>query len=101
VISPYKFQLTQVGDVTVDSLIFQITNVTDFDLNLNLVDPAMEYVELDMPRSVAANGTYSGLARVRADRLDQSFRKSITVELDDFHVSRFTIPVVRSLISAN
>ena len=101
VISPYKFQLIQVGDVTVDSLVFQITNVTDFDLNLNPVDPAVEYLELDLPRSVAAHGTYSGLARVRADRLDQSFHKSITLELDDFYISRFTIPVVRTLIFAN
>ena len=95
VISPARLDISQPTAIVRDSLSFSLENVTDQPVSISVVDCPADYIEPDLPLSVSARGTVEGVVRVRSGALDQSFEKSITIELDDTLETRFTIPVKR------
>lgn len=96
VIKPFILDLSQFGDEVRDELEFSLTNVSDRDLGVTLIDRPEGHFILELPSSVDANSSAKGTLRLTDDALDESFEKSVTIQLNDETGSRFTIPIKRS-----
>jgi hypothetical protein len=99
-LKPYRLHVSKAGEIEIDEATFEITNVSDQDLSLTLVDQPPGYFMFDFPETVGVGQTVEATLKVRPEMLSESFEKSITIEVDDDAHSRVTIPVVRKLIGA-
>jgi hypothetical protein len=96
-IKPYKFDISQFGEKERKKLKFEITNVSEKDLEINLVDMPNDMFELKLPKKVKAGQTAKGQIELLDEYVDQEFEKSLTIELGDEAKSRFTVPVKRTI----
>jgi hypothetical protein len=92
---PYKFDISQYGDKPRTKLSFEVTNLSDEDLELTLVDTPDEMFKIDLPNKISAGKTAKGEITINDKYVKDEFEKSITVEVSDAEHSRFTIPVKR------
>ncbi|UCD16763.1 MAG: DUF1573 domain-containing protein [Candidatus Zixiibacteriota bacterium] len=97
VISPYKFDISQFGDKEVSERKFVIENVSDQDLDINLIDMPSGMFKLELPKKVKAGKSAGGKIEIFDAYLTEEFEKSITIELSDAEKTRFTIPVKRTI----
>jgi len=95
VVYPYKFDISQFGEAERKSLEFEITNVSDADLEIKLIDMPYQMFKLKLPKKVKAGKKETGKIEIMEDFITEEFEKSITIEVSDEAVSRFTIPVKR------
>jgi hypothetical protein len=96
-IKPYKFDVSQFGEKTVNSREFIIENVSDSDIDIALVDMPLGMFTIKLPRRVKAGQTEKGIITLSRDYIDKEFEKSLTIELNDEAKTRFTVPVKRTL----
>ena len=96
IIKPYKFDISQFGEKVRDEIKFNITNVSQTDVEITLVDRPEGFFDLKLPKKVKAGKTAQGTLKLHKESIDMDFEKSITIELDDEQSSRFTIPVKRT-----
>jgi hypothetical protein len=96
VIHPYKLDLSQFGAKVRDEIKFTIRNMSDQTLSPTLVYSPADFLEVTLPKRIAAGKTAEGIVRVRKEHLDKPFIKSFTLQMDDEKRSRFTVPVTRS-----
>ena len=96
-IYPYKFDVSQFGEAVRKSLEFEIANLSDKDLDIELIDMPYNMFKLKMPKRVKAGSKEKGRIEVMDEYLPQEFEKSITIQVSDENSSRFTIPVKRVL----
>ena len=94
---PYKLDISQFGEKVRDEMRFEITNVSEQNLEIGLVDRPEGLFSLELPSTLGAGQTATVVLRLHADAVETSFEKSITIELNDQQSSRFTIPVKRTL----
>jgi hypothetical protein len=100
VIEPYKLDLSQFSEKIVDKKKFTITNVSDQKLEVSLVAMPEELFELKLPKSIKPGKTEKGELKLKKSAYNEPFEKSITIEVtgeEDGKVTRFTIPVKRSI----
>ena len=97
VIMPYKFNISQYGEAKRDELSFEIRNVSDSDFVIKLVDMPEGLFEVKLPKKVKAGKTEKGKLTLTGSGIEREFEKSITIELSDKALSRFTIPVKRQI----
>jgi hypothetical protein len=74
---------------------FAITNVSENDLTIELVDMPVGMFELRLPEKIKAGKTEKGRLQIQENFVSEEFEKSITIQLDDPSKSRYTIPVKR------
>ena len=97
VISPYKLDVSQFTSTVRDRITFTITNVSEMDLQPELIYMQPELFELELPYIIPARGRAEGLLILKKEAVGRSFEKSITIQFNDEKASRFTIPVRRAL----
>jgi len=97
IIKPYKFDISQFGEKERKKLKFEITNVSDNELNIQLIDMPIGMFKVKMPDKVKAGKSEEGELELLDDYVDQEFEKSITIQLSDKNMTRFTIPVKRTI----
>ncbi len=100
VIKPYKLDLTQYGEKTRSEIKFTIANVSDRPLDISLVAAPNDLFEVALPKFIPVGKTGDAVLTLRKSALDESFEKSLTIQLNDNKSSRFTIPVKRSIRGA-
>lgn len=66
-------------------------------MNIKLVDMPEGMFKLKLPKKVKAGKTEKGKIEILDEFVSQEFKKSITIELTDKAVSRFTIPIERTI----
>ncbi|MBN1211088.1 MAG: hypothetical protein JXA92_00790 [candidate division Zixibacteria bacterium] len=101
IISPYKLSIYQFGDMLVDSMAFEVTNVSDKDIILSVIDIPDDLMELNLVNRIDAGETVRGVVRLRETAYEMTFDKSITLEVDGKVEGvdiRYTIPIVRRII---
>ena len=76
---------------------FNITNVSDKKLEISLIDRPDGLFDIDLPSSVEAGKSAQGTIKLHDDAIEESFEKSVTLELNDEEKSRFTIPIKRTM----
>ena len=97
IITPYKLDLSQFGEKVRDRVEFDITNVSDEPLNVDLVSLKDEYFSVDLPDEIAPGETASAELILTDYGTKISFEKSFTFQLSDNAGSRFTVPVKRTM----
>ena len=97
VIEPYKIDLSQFSEKKVDRREFEISNLSDQDLELTLIDAPVHMMKIDLPDKIRAGKTAKGKVTLKDEALEDSFEKSFTFELNDENQTRFTVPVKRTL----
>ncbi len=100
VIKPYKLDLSQFTEKVRDQINFNITNVSEYDLDLRLISGLSEMFDVSLPKSIGAGKTVEGTLKLKKNHLKNSFEKSFTFELNDEKNSRFTVPVKRTIRTA-
>jgi hypothetical protein len=95
VMNPYKLDISQSGEKTRDRITFTISNVSDEDLNIELIAFPYTLAEINLPRKVKAGSHVEAEVVVLADALKGEFTKSMTIQVDDADKTRFTIPITR------
>jgi len=95
VLKPHIFDISRYGEKSRTKIEFEITNVSDRDLKLEVIDYPKSMLKLDFPDKIKAGKTESGKAEVKDFFKNIEFEKSITIELNDEDHTRFTIPVKR------
>ena len=93
VISPFVVNFTQASNNKNDNFIINISNVTDQDLELSVIDFAKEFFDVKIPNKIKAGKSVEASITLKKGNLNKSFMKSITIEANDANKSRFTIPV--------
>jgi len=76
---------------------FEISNISDEDLDIKLVDMPAGMFKLHLPKKIKAGKTETGKLEVLDEWIEKEFEKSITIEISDDAMSRFTIPVKRQV----
>lgn len=99
VMQPYKLDLSQKSERTIDKMEFGIRNVSDKELNVDLVSAAADYFQIELPKTIKPGELAKGQIVLLKSALDKSFEKSFTVQAGDDAGTRFTVPVKRSLVS--
>lgn len=97
VIYPYKFDISQFGEAERRTLEFDITNVSDQDLEISLIDMPQDMFKLKMPKQIKAGKKESGKIEIMDDFITEEFEKSITLQVSDESLTRFTVPVKRTI----
>lgn len=97
VVKPYKLDLSQIGEKVRDEIKFTIQNVSEQDLDLNVVAGRPEFFTIEFPESVAAGKTAEGILTLTPDAIEQEFEKSFTFQVSDETGTRFTVPVKRKI----
>jgi len=96
-IKPYKFNISQFGEKERKKMNFKITNVSEEDIEIRLVDMPVGMFKLTLPRKIKSGKTEEGKIEIVDEYVPQEFKKSITIELTDKATTRFTIPVERTI----
>lgn len=97
VVKPYKLDISQFGERVRDKMKFTIVNVSESDVNLSLIAGIPDIVSIELPKSIGAGKSATGLVTINDDALTIEFEKSFTFQVDDAASTRFTIPVKRSI----
>jgi hypothetical protein len=96
-IVPYKLDISQYADHVRDKIDFEIKNVSNQDLDLNLVAYPKDLVTVQLPSKVAAGQSASATVTINPDVLDKNFERSFTFQVNDKDASRFTVPMIRKI----
>ena len=97
IIKPYKLDISQFGEKVRDEMKFTITNVSDEDLNIDLVSLPSHIAMVELPSKVEAGKSASGTLKLTSEGVEEQFEKSFTIQLSDEQNSRFTIPIKRKI----
>ena len=94
IISPWLLDISEHPDSV---LHFEIANLSDEPLEIEIVDEPDDMFVLDLPLYIDAGATLSCELSLLPGAGVQKFTKSFTIELSDSSRSRFTVPVRRIL----
>ncbi len=97
VITPPQLDLSEPGLADRQAPSLSILNVSERSFNVRLVDWPKGLVSVELPEVIAAGKTAPAQVRLLEKAPNESFEKSITLELDDAEHSRFTIPIKRTV----
>lgn len=98
VLKPYKLSVSRAGEIEIDESSLAITNVSDQDLKVKVIDAPPGYFKVTVPKTIKKGEKGELILKVNPDYLKDPFEKSVTLEFDDPANSRFTVPVLRRLI---
>lgn len=106
VISPYKIDLSQLGDKVIDQSPITFKNVSEQTLDIHLIAEEGDYFDLDLPKQIGPGQQVEGKVTLRASAGTMSFDKSFTIEATppgngNGAAARFTVPVKRTVRVAN
>ncbi|MFH2047915.1 MAG: DUF1573 domain-containing protein [bacterium] len=97
IINPFIVNFAQEGDKKNDNFVVNLTNVTEQDLDIVLIDQPDNIFELKLPEKIKAGQTAKASIKLNDDAKSLSFEKSITIGVNDTNKSRFTIPVKQNM----
>jgi hypothetical protein len=99
-IIPYRLSVSRADTIEISEAKFKITNVSDKDLGIKLVDSPEDYFAITLPNDIGPGQSAEGTLKLNPAYLAEPFEKSITLEVNDDAHTRFTLPVIRRFIGA-
>ncbi len=100
-ISPYIIELAKVGNKSIDSLSFEITNKLEYEVSVNIIESNIEQCILTLPELLGPFEVFTAMAVVKPEFLDQEFTGSVTIELSGPKDTRITIPIRRKIYNSS
>lgn len=95
VITPTEVDVSQFTQAPRRRAKFQVTNLSDREYKLQLVDDAFNNFDIELPGRIKAGETVEATVLVKEDLVELPFEQSVTFQLDDEAGSRYTVPVKR------
>lgn len=99
-IVPYRLSVSRADTIEITEAKFKISNVSDQPLEVSLVSSPPDYFKVSLPGSIDPGKSAEGSVELNPAYMNDSFEKSITLEVSDAAQTRFTIPVIRRFIGA-
>lgn len=96
-ITPAILTIYQFTNKVQDKIQFEIKNVSNENLKIDIIYSSDDYFEIKLPKEIKKGKTVAAEIIIALEKLDISFEKSFTIELNDKKKTRFTIPVVREV----
>ncbi len=96
-IKPYKLELAQFQENSINKIEFKLTNRSKNDITIQMVTENPEECEFSYPSTIKANSSAKGYIKVKKEYLDKEFKGSVTFAADDNNNTRFTIPYRRKI----
>ena len=93
-IEPRRVELSATREKDRSNHTFTLTNLTDRQLKLRLVDWPEGIVDLNLPEFLAAGETVKARATLIDQKDNTSFKKSFTIEVDGQPAIRYSVPVI-------
>ncbi|MFQ5607436.1 MAG: hypothetical protein ACE5GA_05775 [Candidatus Zixiibacteriota bacterium] len=100
VLKPYKLDISQFGEAKRTKASFKVNNVSNQDLEIQILDYQSEFFSVKLPSSVKAGESVTGEVTVNKNKVENSFEKSMTLALlegKDNKPVHITLPVRRSV----
>lgn len=94
-VKPALLDVSQFGKRPRRRAKFLIENLSDQDLNLQMIDSTLKSFEVKLPDKVAAGQTVEGKIRVFEDKVPTDFEESLTFRVTNLEGATFTVPVQR------
>jgi len=95
-ISPYKLNISQLGEKKRDEIKFTLENISPVELEPRIVTFPESVFEVTLPDKIKPGEKAVGKVKLKTKGLESSFQESFTLELNDPNQTRFTVPVVRN-----
>ncbi len=97
--SPYKVELSKIGARSIDTVLLEMKNHGDKDLELRMSSSRFPECTILFPDTIKAGQTAHCTVILNAPYADQEFERSFTVfmQSSDQATARFTIPVRRKI----
>ncbi len=99
--SPFKFELAQIGEQSIDSIGFEMFNKFEYDVEAKVVSSEIEECDISLPEILPSNRVSTGYIRVKPAFRNQEFKRSLTVEFTDANDTRMTIPIRRKIYQSS
>lgn len=96
IIQPAILDFTSAGETSPQTMTVSISNVSETDLGVSLVDFPEGILEVTVPKTIPAGGSADATIRLADASRAANFEKSFTIQLGDAGASRFTVPVKKS-----
>ena len=96
-ISPFKVDVSRIGQREHRHSVFLIENQGEQDLGLKILDNGGGYFQAELPKGVKAGETVEGIVVVPVETSGVEFEKSLTFQISDTARTRYTLPVTRLL----
>lgn len=93
VIEPFNLNLTGLKPDN-ESVRFSITNKSDQELTISIIDFAGDKFRTLLPEKIKAGEIIDGMVQLLSAGAEATFQKSLTIEVNDVKRTRYTIPVV-------
>ena len=93
--SPFKVEVSQLGDQEHRHSVFLIENQGSEDLGLTIVEDGSPYFTAELPGSIKAGETVEGIVVVPVEASGFEFEKSLTFQISDKDQTRYSLPVAR------
>jgi len=100
IINPYRLFVSRVGKTDVTTATFTITNVSNSDLKLSVVDKPRGIYKISIPKVVKAKSAVTCRLKLLPGQTLNAFENCFTIELSDTTKTRFTVPVTRRIINS-
>jgi len=92
---PFKFEMSRIRDMSIDSLEFRIINATDQVFYPEIVSELPVECIIFLPETVPAKGSAYGYAKLLPEFADKEFKSSFTVDFKFGKGNYLTIPIRR------
>ena len=92
---PFKFEMSRIRDMSIDSLEFRVINATDQMFYPEIVSELPVECVISLPDSVLPRGSAYGYAKLVPEFVDKEFKSSFTVDFKHGKVNYLTIPIRR------
>jgi len=92
---PFKFEMSRIRDMSIDSLEFRIINATDQIFYPEIVSELPLECIIVLPEEVPPGGSAYGYAKLAPEFVDKEFKSSFTVDFKFGKGNFLTIPIRR------
>ncbi len=92
---PFKFEMSRIREMSIDSLEFRIINATDQIFYPEIISKLPAECIIFMPETVPARGSAFGYAKLLPEFVDKEFKSSFTVDFKYGQGNYLTIPIRR------
>ncbi len=92
---PFKFEMSRIREMSIDSLEFRIINATDQVFYPEIVSELPAECIIFLPQTVPAKGSAYGYAKLLPEFVDKEFKSSFTVDFKYGKGNYLTIPIRR------
>lgn len=97
---PYKLSMSQYNNTEREKLSFRLTNVSDKDVKIKVIDTPEDVFKAKIPDEIAAGSSKTAEVVLTDEGKANEWDKSITLECDDEFSTRISIPISRTMKSA-